>query len=120
MSTRWLMGVVLAVGLFVGLGLPAAEVYKGRTPHGHLFVEILSDGPYLEQEDDIKTPFWPSYWLRLHGKPWKCEPICGSGSGRLDETCEIENLGIFEPGCFSPARIAIAPKSMLDKYPGLR
>ena len=120
MSIRGLMAGVLIIGLSLGLGPPAYEVYHGRRPHSHVFVQYRDQGTWLDYESGIFNPFWHSLILRLSGKPWKRQPICGSGRGRLEETCEIDDVNILFRGCFSSYKHPVISEVLLKKHLDLK
>ena len=118
-SVRWMMVGVLMIGLFLGLGLPAAEVYSGRGKHVHTYVDTSHLPPQLEVEEDVVSPFWPSFLLRLQRKSWSWQPLCGSGKGRVEETCQIEDHWAIFPSCTPGIVIPLATEAMSKRFPDL-
>jgi hypothetical protein len=100
-STRSLMIIVLAFGLFLGLGLPAAEVYRSPERHVHAFLARSDRGAYwVNVDENVSGPFWPRLARRLSGKPWEYQRLCEGTRGRLEEICEEQDSGYFFRTCF--------------------
>jgi hypothetical protein len=90
-SIRWLMALVLGAGLALGLVLPAREVLGSKKTHPHGFLEKRSDGIWMTAVDNVESPFWPRYRLKLLGRPWQNVPDCLVGKSRRCEVCRKEN-----------------------------
>jgi hypothetical protein len=95
------MAAVLIIGLSLGLGLPAAEVYRAEETHYHGFLARRADSRWAIDQEEVPAPFWPRYWLRLRGKPWIRQPVCVPRPGKIDEVCDIVQPESFLPSCFS-------------------
>jgi hypothetical protein len=116
-STRSLMLAVLVFGLFLGLGLPAAKVYRTKESHPHGFIGLSSDGArlYDPYSENVISPFWPRYLRCISGKPWKYQKICRGTQGRLEEICEFDYPDNFLHTCFGPDSYLFFPTEEMDR-----
>ena len=116
-STRVLMVAVLGFGLFLGLGLPAAEVYRSDECHPHAFIDPSGKGirGFVDVDENVNSPFWPRYLRRISGKPWKHQQICGGSRGRLEEICEFEHPDNFMTTCSGPSFHLVFPSEVMDR-----
>ncbi len=86
-----MIGTVAVLGVALGLGLPAIEVYRFSDHHIHGSVQVREGRADFVWQLTIQPPFWPRYWRRLLGRPWRQQPICGQGEGHIAEACEFEH-----------------------------
>src|SRR3954453_17781247 len=74
-SIRHLMAMMLLIAVFLGLAIPAVEVYQAKEHHTHLGVD-MGEPPTLAAWGGIQPPFWPRYLRRLTDRSWRHQP-CG-------------------------------------------
>jgi hypothetical protein len=86
-SIRHLMAMILLIAVFLGLAIPAVEVYQAKEHHTHLGID-MSEPPTLSAWGGIQPPFWPRYLKRLTGRPWRHQP-CGFKTGYESDRCEF-------------------------------
>ena len=70
------MVAIFVVALAFGLGVPAAEVYRENDYHSHSDIEIGPEGRPSLNLSVVTNPFWPRYWRRVVGQPWKGFCFC--------------------------------------------
>jgi hypothetical protein len=111
------MIVVLGFGLFFGLGLPAAEVYRSDERHPHAFIDPSGNGAifYIDVDDNVTSPFWPRYLRRVSGKPWKYQNLCSGTRGRLEEICQFEHPFNIMRACSGPSDHIVLPTKAMDR-----
>ena len=81
------MVLVLLAGLALWLDVAAVEVYSAKDFHVHTYVDT-GDPPHLAAWNR-PAPFWPRYFQRLLGRPWRRQPLCGPTPSALEELCEF-------------------------------
>jgi hypothetical protein len=100
LTIRTLLVLILAFGMILGFGLPALEVLRTKKSHEHTFMGN-NRGRWGLVIDFVDAPFWPRYWRRLLGKPWKERPFCQATPGRIEEVCSFDHPEIvIKPGEF--------------------
>ena len=79
--------LIIAVALW--LTLSAVEVYRATESHEHTWVGTDS-GRWGLQMDFVEARFWPRYWRRLLGMPWRGGQVpCLPTPGRIEEVCSL-------------------------------
>jgi len=81
------MAMMLLIAVFLGLAIPAVEVYQAKEHHTHLGVD-MGEPPTLAAWGGIQPPFWPRYLRRLTGRSW-CHQPCGFKTGYESDRCEF-------------------------------
>jgi len=81
------MAMILLIAVFLGLAIPAVEVYQAKEHHTHLGID-MSEPLTLYACGGIQPPFWPRYLKRLTGRPWRHQP-CGFKTGYESDRCEF-------------------------------
>jgi hypothetical protein len=79
--------MILLIAVFLGLAIPAVEVYQAKEHHTHLGID-MSEPPTLSAWGGIQPPFWPRYFKRLTGRPWRQQP-CRFKTGYESDRCEF-------------------------------
>ncbi|WP_435009255.1 hypothetical protein P12x_000507 [Tundrisphaera lichenicola] len=87
-TIRTAMILILIVGLMLGLGWPAWQVYREKDYHVHTAVDVRGAGASLTIMGGMESPFWPRYWRRLLGRPYQGQPYCNPTPGFGAEICE--------------------------------
>lgn len=103
-TTRRIMALVAVLAAGLGLVVPAAQVACDKDEHVHVWFD---DRPWpppgtwipappggarmalMQQDVRARPPFWPRYWRRLLGRPWRGQPVCPADPGRSGETCSF-------------------------------
>jgi hypothetical protein len=82
----WVMVFVFVIAVILWLGIPATEVYTCKEYHVHEGTGSSKDSAVAQA--GIPAPFWPRYWRRLAGHPWRKQP-CDVRVGLPNERCEL-------------------------------
>jgi hypothetical protein len=93
--------VVAAVGFWAGSS--AWNVYRDKNLHLHIYAHLSREIPCVTFNNSASPPFWPRYWRHLMGRPWKDQPLCGTGEGHFEELCVFAHPEIDQkvpPGAF--------------------
>ena len=91
LRTRTAMVLVLLSALLLGLGWPAWQIYREQDFHVHSAVDVRGTTPTLTIDGGHVSPFWPRYWRRLVGRPYRQVPFCGPTPGFGAEVCEYSD-----------------------------
>jgi hypothetical protein len=83
-----MMFFVVASALVIWLGIAAVDVYSAKEHHVHMGIDLRGT-PSLAAMGGMEPPFWPRYWRRLLGRPWRSQPLCPPTPGVEDEECEF-------------------------------
>lgn len=87
-TIRTLLVLILVIGVVLGFGMPALEVLRTKQSHEHTHMGN-NRGRWGLVIEFVDAPFWPRYWRRLLGKPWKEEPLCQPSPRRIEEVCSF-------------------------------
>ena len=88
LTIRALLVIILLLGVVLGFGAPAIEVLRAKENHEHTFVGN-NRGSWGMAIDFVDAPFWPRYWRRLLGKPWREQSLCQMSRGHIEEVCSL-------------------------------
>jgi hypothetical protein len=120
-TIRALLVLILVIGGALGFGLPALEVSRRDESHAHTHIGKSRTGRWGLVYDRVDAPFWPRYWRRLLGKPWKGQPLCRARPGHLEETCIFAHPEIVVTSgaiCYpTPTPVQLALFQRLKKSP---
>jgi hypothetical protein len=87
-TIRTLLVFILVISVVLGFGMPALEVLRTKESHEHTYMGN-NRGRWGLVLEFVDAPFWPRYWPRLLGKPWKEQPLCQASTGRIEEVCSF-------------------------------
>jgi hypothetical protein len=87
-TLRTLLVLILVIGVVLGFGMPALEILRTKESHEHTSLGD-SRGRWGMVIESVDAPFWPRYWRRLLGEPWKEQPLCRATPGRIEEVCSF-------------------------------
>jgi hypothetical protein len=88
LTIRAALAITLLIGVVLGLGLPAIEVFCTEESHEHTYVGN-NRGEWGLVVEFVHAPFWPRYWRRLAGRAWRGQRLCQPSPGRLEEVCSL-------------------------------
>jgi hypothetical protein len=88
LTIRALLVIILLIGVVLGFGVPAIEVSRAKENHEHTWMGN-NRGSWGLVIDFVDAPFWPRYWRRLLGKPWREQLLCQTSPERIEEVCSV-------------------------------
>jgi hypothetical protein len=108
------MILVAIVALLLWMGLLAREVHRENDYHFHVSVITVNDRPGIAWDDKAVPPFWPRYWRRLLGRPWRGQPVCGTAEGHYAESCSFAHPEMVPP--MPPGGRLREPPEVMETY----
>src|SRR5262245_5718382 len=108
-SIRLLLAVVAMVAVALALTVPAVKVAMDRGVHSHTWVSGEAGRLGFSASANVISPFWPRYWRRLVGWPYRGLPLCTATQGRETELCEFAYPDMKSPVGAGRFSIDIAP-----------
>jgi hypothetical protein len=110
MTIRALLVIILLIAVVLGFGIPAIEVLRAKENHEHTYVGN-NRGSWGMATDFVDAPFWPRYWRRLLGEPWREQPLCRTSPGHIEEVCSFAHPEIVvkrgDRYKYTPAQFAL-------------
>jgi hypothetical protein len=121
-TIRTLLVLILVIGVVLGFGLPALEVLRTKESHEHTYMGS-NTGRWGLVIEFVNAPFWPRYWRRLLGRPWKEQPLCQASPGRIEEVCSFAHWEIVvrkgDLYTFTPIQFALYQRLKKSSTPPL-